>query len=284
MSGPVFMADPTLGHCAIFDEAAGGGDPEDVNSLCNRPLADPETWLGSVYFHSAFDYLEVAFDTTVTVSHGVIGSGTDALGSGAATQSVYDLDATVVDHDVLTHSLGYEPLVIVGFGDDVLAPGYPVQVPGTVNGSVRYVAPYVTSDKVFLREFRSRGSAGLSTISLDYRVVVFRQPPVPSGNNLIDFDPGTGTLTMGFERFDSSRSYLQVVPGGSPLGLATGRTMDAKNGAPRFVAPDGTSYDPVPSTVKMGIKSSLEGAITYGSSMNYTGTFAGGGAVLVQAP
>ena len=170
----------------------------------------------------------------------------------------------------------------------MLAPGYPVQVPGTTNGSVRYVSVYVTTTKVFLREFRSRGAAGSPAITLDYRVVVFGKQPTPSGNKLMDFVASTGILKMAKGRFDSSKRYLQVVPGGSPLGFTVGRTMDAKNGSPRFVAPDGTVFDPVPSTVKMGIVAAggsfASDTVTYGAPMNYTGSFVGGAAVQVQAP
>ena len=263
----VFMADPATGNVALFDEAPGGGDPADPASLRNRPL---------------LDNMEVVSDTTITVSHAAITAASNTTGVELA--SAFDYDAGLTDHDLVTHGLGYEPLALVAVGGELLTPGQPVQGPGTTAGTVRYVSPWVTGSKVRLREFGSRGTGGLAAIDIDYRVLVFRQPRGPSGNRLIDFDPDAGVLSLGFDRFNSDRRYLQVVPGGTPFGLCLGRTADAKNGAPRFVSADGTIFDPVSSATKMGIKASSEGSVTYGAAMNYTGSFAGGGAILVQAP
>lgn len=280
---------PSSDAVAIFDEAPGGGDPLDINSLRNRPALNPSAWLSSIYFHSSFSYFEVFSDDVVAVSHASIGVASAPAGSTEfPPNSNFEVDGTTVDWDVKTHSLGYKPLVMVSLNDDVVTPGYPVQVPGTTNGSCRYVSPYVTTSKVFLREFRSKGAASLGATTLNYRVVVFAQTPAPSGDKLIDFNPATGVLKLAHGRFDSSKRYLQIVPGGSPLGFMRGRTMDAKNGAPRFMAPDGTYFDPVPNTVKTGVWASggtfASDTLVYGDPMNYTGTFTGGGAVQVQAP
>lgn len=275
------------GVVAIFDEAPGGGEPTQLGALRNRPAADPENWLPNLYFHSSMDMMEVASDDLVTINHG----GIDAATGGTTEipiNSNFDVDGTTVDWELKPHGLPYEPLVMVTLDDDVLAPGYPVQIPGTTNGSVRYASAFVTSTRVMLREFRSRGAAGLAAASRTYRVVVFRRAPAPSGNKLIDFVASTGILNMARGRFDSTKRYLQVVPGGSPIGFTVGRTMDAQNGAPRFVAPDATVFDPVPNTVKTAIIASggefASDTTVYGAAMNYTGSFAGGLAVQVQAP
>jgi hypothetical protein len=89
---------------------------------------------------------------------------------------------------------------------------------------------------------------------------------------------------MAFERFDSSRRYLQVVPGGSPLGLSLGRTIDLNNGAPRAVRPDGTTFDPVPATLTTRIQGNYQPAPAYGASLAYGGSYAGPETVQVQAP
>lgn len=282
-----FMIDPVTNNIGLYDEpvpAATAADYEDANSPCNAPLNDPEAYLPYVYWHILMDNLEVAFDEAVSISHSAIGSGVDVFDPSAAVQNVYDVDPTTIDHDVLTHGLGYEPLVLVAFGDDILTPGYPVQYPVTTNGSVRYVCPFVTATKVYLREFRSRGSAGLAAINLNYRIIVFRQQRPAAGSVppvLVDFDPATGLLTLGDGRWRNDRRYLQVVAGGTPFGLALGRTMDAANGAPRFVAPDGTVFDPVPASVCQRF---TNGNPAWGDPMIYDGAFSGGGAVQVQAP
>ncbi|RYE43603.1 MAG: hypothetical protein EOP24_27650 [Hyphomicrobiales bacterium] len=282
-----FQIDPVTKNIGLYDEptpAVTESDYANPSAPCNAPLNNPEANLPYVYWHILMDNLEVAFDQTVSISHSAIGTGVDVFDPSAAVQNVYDVDPTIIDHDALTHSLGVEPLALVALGDDILTPGYPVQYPVTTNGSVRYVCPFVTSSKVYLREFRSRGSAGLSAVSLNYRILVFRQQRPAAGNvppKLVDFDPATGLLTLGDGRWRNDRRYLQVVSGGTPFGLALGRTMDAANGAPRIVAPDGTVFDPVPSSVCQRF---TNGNPPWGAPMTYDGTFTGGGAVQVQAP
>ena len=278
----VFMTDEVTGHFALFDLAPGGGDVEDRNALMHRPLLDPENWLPNIYIHSALDLMEVESETVVTVSHAAIAAGSNTTGIELA--SPLDYDAGVTDHDVLTHDLGYEPLVMVVVGSERLTPGQPVQGPGSTGGTVRYVSPHVTSAKVYLREYASRGNTGLASVDIDYRVLVIRRPRPASGNRLMDLDPETETIAMGFDRFNADRRYLQVVPGGTPFGICLGRNADSANGAPRFISADGSVFDPVPSTVKMGIKAAVEGSVTYGAAMDYTGSFVGTGSIQVQAP
>lgn len=278
----VFMTDEVTGHFALFDLAPGGGDVEDRNALMHRPLLDPEDWLPNIYIHSALDLMEVESETVVTISHAAIAAGTNTTGIELA--SAFDYGAGLTDHELLTHGLGYEPLVMVVVGTERLTPGQPVQGPGSTGGTVRYVSPHVTSSKVYLREHASRGNSGLAAADIDYRVLVIRQPRPPSGNRLLDLDPDTGTISMGFDRFNADRRYLQVVTGGTPFGVCLGRNADAQNGAPRFVSADGSVFDPVPSSVQMGIKAATEGSVTYGSPMHYTGSFSGSGSIQVQAP
>lgn len=286
----VFMTDPDTQNIGLYDEPTSTGDFDDPDSARNAPLNDPENHLAQLYWHILLDNMEVAFDEVVTVSHGSFTAGT--AGAGETPQNAaFDYDTTMVDHDVYTHSLGYEPFVLVAIDDKMLAPGYPVQVPVSTNGSARYVTPYVTSTKVFLHEFRSRGAAGLSGIDIDYRLLIFKQQPDTEGNSpprLIDFDEGTGILKMGDGRWSSDRRYLQVVPGGTPFGLTYGRTLDLKNGAFRLARADGTTYDPIPNTVKQGIWASggefETDTLVYGNAMNYDGTWTPDEIIEVQAP
>ena len=62
---------------ALFDEAPGGGDPKDINSLRNRPALDPEAWLANVYFHTSLDNMEVILDQVVTINHASFGAMAD---------------------------------------------------------------------------------------------------------------------------------------------------------------------------------------------------------------
>lgn len=282
MSPPVLMADPETGNVALFDEAPGGGDPADRNALRNRPLLDPEAWLANVYFHSTMDCMEVHSDTTVVVAHAEISPAANTTGIELA--SAFDYNSGVTDYELVTHDLGYAPLVLVAINNELLTPGQPIHGPGVTGGSVRYVSPWVSNTKVMLREYASRGVVGLSTANFTYRVLVLRRPRLPQGKRLIDFDPATGVLAMGFDKFSSDRRYLQVVPGGSPFGLCLGRNADVRNGAPRFVTAGYWVHESVSSDTRMGIKAGSEVSVTYGDPMNYTGPFIGNGSIGVQAP
>lgn len=263
---------------ALFIEADGGGDPLDINSARNAPALDPASHLDKIYFHSGLDNFEVVDTDTVTVSHAQVNATSPATGVFVA----FGWSAASADHLLLSHSLGYEPFALVAQGDNILWPGMPVQV--DASGGGRYVTPYVTTTGVYIYEWASIGSANLAAEDIDYTVIIFKNPPDPSGNELFKFDPDTGIVTMAFNRFDTSRKYLSVVSGGTPFGLAVGRTIDLKNGAPRAVRPDGTTFDPVPATMAARVQGTFQPAPAYGASMAYDGTFTGGDTVEVQTP
>lgn len=283
------MIDPDTGNIALYDEPVDSGDPADPDSARNAPLNDPTGNLAHLYWHILLDNMEVFSDDVVSVSHSTIAAASGGLGGETGVQSDFDTNGSFVDHDVKTHSLGYEPLVLVAVGNNLIPPGYPAQVPGTTNGSARYVTPYVTTTKVFLHEFQSRGASTLASETIDYRILVFKQQPAADASGiLIDWDEGDGVLTMGEGRFDSSRRYLQAVSGGTPFGLVTGRTIDCKNGAYRVARADETTFDPIPSTTKQGIYASggefASDTLVYGSAMNYDGAFTPSEIIDVQAP
>ena len=281
----VFMADPASGKVALFDEAPGGGDPADPASLRNRPLLDPSAWLANLYFHSGLDNLEVAVDQTITVNHAVV-AATGTIGAlGGDVASSVKLGASSTDLVLLNHGQAAVADAMVVAGNRVLYPGMPLQT--FSDGRGRYVSAYVTGTQVKLHEWTSVSATALPAVSIDYRVLVFRAPPAPSGSLLADFDPASGALGLARGRFLSSRRYLQVVPGGSPFSVAYGKSIDLKNGAPRFTFADGSVFDPVPANQKGRLSTvfgshSFTGA--YGNSMAYNGSFAAPPQILVQAP
>lgn len=291
MTETAFRVFPEAGVVALFDEAPGEGDPTSILSLRNRPALEPENWLTHVYFHTSLDNMEVAASQFVTIHHAEVPVATagDSGPAIAPANGNYDFDAGAVDHEVLTHDLGYPPLALVAVGGNLISPGYPVQVPLTPDGSGRFVSLYVTTTKVFIREFRSRGAAPLAAISLNYEVIVFRAAPAPSGDKAMEFDPVTGRLTLAQNRFDSSRAYLQVVPGGTPFGLITGRSMDAGGGGYRVIRADGTWFDPVPSTAQQAVRVTGTAFVddtgwSYGPASTYDGDFTGSETIEVQVP
>lgn len=139
---------------------------------------------------------------------------------------------------------------------------------------------------IVLYEWALQTTNTLASINQTYTVVVFRQPPAPSGNLLLDFDPSTGGIVqMGRGKFNSSRRYLQVTPGGTSYGFSLGKTIDLNNGAPRYVDPDGSILDPLLTIVAskvIGINEPNDAP--FGPSMRYQGSFAGSGSVLVSVP
>lgn len=278
------MNDPATGRFALYDEAPGGGDFDDPNSMRNRPLNDPENWLHLIYFHSDFNYLEVIVGPTVIgVSHSAIGVSSPPVGASIN----FGWNNAVTDRLLYTHSLGYAPLVMAVQGSNMLWPGMPVQVTG--DGGVRFVSIYSTATEVRMKEYASTGTSTVPAIDIDYTLLIFADPPAPSGNILYDFNPVDGVVQMGRGKFRSDRRYLQVVPGGSPyLMTYGGKTIDLANGAPRFIQPNGSPVESVPSAMalalpRIGFTGTNFGWI-YGSSMAYNGSYSGPSNIQVQAP
>lgn len=295
----VFMTDPDTGNVGLFDEptpAVVDADYADPNSACNAALNDPEAFLAHVYWHILFDNMEVLSDTVETVTHATIPAASSSSGGtgggdypdgGISLGSGFDYSFTPVDHTLLAHGAGTAPFVLIAIGDQIISPGHIVQI--TAGGVARYVSPWVDGTNVYLREYASRGTSSTAGFSQDYRVLVFRPQRAAEGNDppiLRDFDPDTGIVTMGDGRWSSEYRYLQVVPGGTPFLLAMGRTLDLNNGAPRYVAADGTIFDPVPATMVLTMR--IAGAVIAGSNSgtpgNYGGSWTGDDVIEVQAP
>ena len=285
----------TDGTVAMFDEATGGGDQFDKTSSRNRPANDPASWLSSIYFHSGLDIVEVVSDTTVSITHAAVTGSTsggirssDGVGSASSENAaVVRYNAGSTDDLAVTHGLGYIPDALVVVSGNVLDPGMPVQLTGT--GLGRYASLYLTTTTARIKTWASVSGSNLPSVTLSYRIIILRQPRTASGNKLFDFDPTTGITKMAKDRFSTDRNYLQVVAGGSPFGIAYGKTIDLAGGAPKFCFPDGTTFEPVPNTLKSRLVIGYgNGAATYtgsyGSAMNYSGSATSPTQILVQAP
>lgn len=278
------------GVVASFDPIVTGnpdidGDPIELSSAQNAPAADPESWLSRINFHSEFDYLAVANAGTITLSHTAIGAGTNT-GDGVVDSNFEYDTSSFTDWVLCAHGLGYAPVALVALTgkNAYINPGYPIQMPVTSNGAVRFGCPWVDNTNLYLREYRAKGSSGLAAIDITYNWLIFEQQPDASGDKVFEVQKDTGNVNMGFNRWQSTKRYLQIVYGGTPFSLSRGRTMDAKNGAYRIVAADGTTFDPIASTQKTAIKASSEASAIYGPTMQYNGSFAGNIAAQVQAP
>lgn len=278
----IFMTDRIAGRVAFFLENGTTGDVDDPASIRNAPLSNPGGHLDKLRFHSDLDYLEVSHGPTdVVISHAAVGPGSGPA-TGMGINNLLFYGGATADHPLLTHSLGYVPDFLVIANGDTLYGGTPVQ--RLSDGRTRHVTAYATTTQIRLSECAVRTSASMPALDVSYTVIVFRRPPAPSGDILIDRDPATGVVEMGFGKFNSSRRYLQVVAGGTPYGFSQGRTLDLSNGAPRLVDPDGTITDVVPAGTAMAFYSAAEPSFTYGASQAYDGSFAGSPGVLFKVP
>jgi hypothetical protein len=276
----VLFIDPETGDTALFVDPGGGGAWDDIAAPMNRPAKNPLNWLSHIYFHSALDPMEVAIGpTNVSVSHGTIPAGTPSGGVvGLNNGRVYGGYTT--SHVLLTHSLGYVPDFFILQGSNTLHPGYPIQF-DSADGRSRNVTAYATTSQIILYEYGVQTSNALAGVSVTYTLLVLRRPPAPTGSAMMEFDPDTGVVKMGRDKFSSDRRYLQVVPGGSPYSLPLERTVDLANGAPRSVSPDGTIRDVVPPSFRIAYGF---GGPSFGPDGNYNGSFTGAPAIQVKAP
>jgi hypothetical protein len=240
--------------------------------------------LANISFHSDFDYCEVAVGPdVVTINHALIAAATPSGGFSVESGQVV-FDTTVTTHTLAEHNLGYVPDFMVVVDDDVLYPGKLVQFYG--DGRGRYLCAYATTTHLYLEERASRTSFAIPALSQNYTILIFKRPPAPSGNILGRWNHnGDGVLELGRGKFRSDRRYLQVGTNGDPFGFALGRTIHVKNGAPRFVDPDGTITDPVPSAAARALSGiGQTSGWSFGPSAAYNGSFTGGPSIQVRAP
>lgn len=274
----VFMTDRISGACAMYEEPPGGGSYDNRNAPRNAPLLNPTAYMQYVYFHSSLDFLEVASETNVSITHPSANGASSSGDEAVETSKLVKFKSSTSTVTLVTHNLGVIPDVLVSVGGNTLWPGMPVQA--SSNGRARYAVVFVNTTQVRLYTWTSVNALNLPAITLTYKVTVFRPPPAPSGNLLFNADGPTKRVVMGRGKFDSDRRYLQIVSGGSPQGLVLGRPGDLANGAVRLYRPNGTSYEPVPDDLAGVLR--LTG--TFGNSMGYDGNYSAPSAIQVQAP
>lgn len=278
----VWWEHPGLQKIALFDENGTSGAKNDPDAARNAPFKTPSAHLDKVRFHSDLDYMEVSHGPTdVTVSHAEVAAGTGPSGD-VGINGVMVYSTVTTSHTLLNHNLGYVPDFFVIYDSDIIYPGRPVQV--LSDGRTRKVAVEATTSIIRLKEWAVRTGNAMAAASRTYTVVVFKRPPAPSGNVMKWWDPATGVLHLARGKFRSDRRYLQIVAGGTPYGFSKGRMIDRSNGAVRYVDPDGSQFEPVPSDFGMYIAMPYDiGGFTV-PSMAYDGSFAGSPSVLVKLP
>lgn len=264
------------GIFAMFEEAPGGGDRRDINSLRNRPAKDPENWLPNIHIHSDLDLFEVAFFEPKTVAHAAVAAGVSPNGINSTDN--FGLGTGSGNHLLLQHDLDYIPMALVVQGENMLYSGMPVHTDGV--GGARHVSVELTTTQIRLREFASTGPVSLAAISLEYLVIVLKDPVGPVGDKLFKFRGATGVLSLAQETIVTDRRYLQVAPEGTPFGLGIDRQMDVANGGIRYSLANGSNIEPVPA-FSTRLVQPLSG---FGSPMGYNGDHDGGEVIPVYAP
>lgn len=231
---------PTIVAC--YDETPGGGDPQDINAPRNAPALDPASYLDKITWHSSLFQYEIAYGPTVVtvnhpavagivVYHGVIwnaGSFSSTTPAGVAFAVAGQVVTT--DHLLVTHGLGYVPKVMVVYNGSMLSMGQVVQISGQTS---RTVTIYATSSGVYLREVAISSDVSLPATSLNYTVLIFRNPTPNPLKKLFQYAVSGLSLAKGI--VDSSKKYLRRTGvGDSPFSLNLGPTIDAENGGVRY--------------------------------------------------
>lgn len=231
-------------RCAIYDEAPGGGDPTDPNSLMNRPVISPTSWLSYLYFHSDLNYYGVVASTLgTTITHPAIGGGQRQAGGGTGEVSaiVYFQGLPLATDDVLlTHNLGYVPN-FYGIVNGNLMPNGTIiqQVPGV--GS-RFTSMYATTTQIRVYSFGYSSLSTLAAISVNYGAIVFRNAAPISTERMLDIQPGRAVFGQG--KFISNQPHLRVTGSGdTQFSIATDRTAGIRNGGVRTWLPTGGARD-----------------------------------------
>lgn len=224
-------------RAAIYEEAPGGGDPLDPNSLMNRPILNPSAWVANVFFHSNFDYYStVVFQPSVTVAHPAVGSPSTYI------TPFITINGTIsqTTHPLVTHGLGYVPRFFVVYQGRMIPHGTPSQV--VSNTVVRFVSAYATTSEIRLFETGITGSVGLPAINLNYGVMVFRNSAADPLLDRLRIEPGN--VVFGQGKFSMQWPHLRAVASGeSPFAQALGRTAAIDNGAVRVWEPNGGPID-----------------------------------------
>lgn len=233
-----FYADAS--RVVIYEEAPGGGDPIDPNSLMNRPVVAPLSWLPNVYFHSDLGYYGVEVQGTTVISHSSVAGRTVTVGADIYLSQLYYGQSQSFDHLLINHNLGYVPKFFVAYDSKMIPHGMPVQADGS--GGVRLVSAYATATQIRLREFATSSSVALPAAVRSYQVLVFRANVPNPALDMLKIEPGD--VIFGQGKFRANNPHLRATgPGDSLFAQAKTRTAAVRNGGFRAYPPNGSPVD-----------------------------------------
>lgn len=219
-------------RCAIYNEAPGGGNPDDPASPMNRPVVDPIGWLPNIYFHSDLNYYGIAAYGSVSVSHPSVAARTN----NTTGSVVFYGQAARSTHLLVTHNLGYQPKFFCIYGGRLIPHGFPVQ---TESGSRnRFVTAYATSTEIRLWEIGYSDQNDLPATTRNYQVIAFRDPAASPTSTMLDLRPSVADFGRG--KFRGGEPHLRADGQGDVLWpVATGKTAGVRNGGLRTWLPNG---------------------------------------------
>lgn len=229
-------------RCAIYEEAPGGGDPANPNSLMNRPVIDPYSWVDNIRFHSDFYYLGIEKTGTATISHPAVPTITRQVGyaMNVVGQTVTN------DYLLLTHDLGYVPNFFCLYNNRLIPAGQAVQFVGAGNSDARrYVTAYATTTQIRVFELAYSSSLSLPAINVTYRAIVFREQTLTPDGYMLSMKPGE--VIFGQGKFRSDYPPLRADGAGDQVWpLATSPTGSVANGGFRGYEAGGGYIDSGP--------------------------------------
>lgn len=242
---PVLRGFPSQNVVAVFNEPNTSGAIDNFNAGRNAPARLPGSNIVNTIWHSDFFQYELAMPIqSVTIEHPAIAGrqiywGFEQAYNGsnpnAPEQIRYLVPGSVgtTNHTLIEHNLGYVPLAFVAWGGRMIMPGVPVQT--ATQGRSRFVAPYITTSTIFLREIRNSSANTLSAVSRTYSIIIFRVPAIQATRAL--FGKEGNNVVLGRGKIDTSKTYLRRTgAGASPFDIDLGRTIDLNNGRSRLVS------------------------------------------------
>jgi hypothetical protein len=210
------------------------------------PFNNPEDRLDLVEFSSTFDYYKILSRSTHTINHTAVAAATTIFdynptsGYVAITGPRIAFGGQVVKNDYLlyTHSLGYAPSYMIAIGDQLLQDYYPIQS-GT--DTLRTVSFYATDTEIRCVDIgTSSDVAGLSAISQDYEVLLFRPASDGYDPDLPMLSGVDGILAKGLINANDSLLRRDDGTDASPYDILLSPGVDIDRGWPCFVNGAGT--------------------------------------------
>ncbi|KKB12361.1 hypothetical protein VE25_07330 [Devosia geojensis] len=236
------------GVVAVYTEAAGGGDPLDFDAPCNAPAKSPMAHLDKIAFHSDFFQYEIAIGPTrVDLTHPAVPTATvtwqaPPLFVNYPTRLSYTTYGQQVAgaQALLTHGLGYTPLVMVAVNGAIAVGGTIVQ---ESSAGRRFASVYANGSQVGIAWCGYSSTVDLPAIAVSYDVMVFRTPAADPAQPLFSGNPTQFQVGRGKVR--SSASYLRRrTASESPFDFDLARTVDLANGGARVTTGGNVRQDP----------------------------------------